>query len=113
MTETTLAADGTPLWDGYVHDTGEICGTLCHTCNRVITERRRRYVLDPPARRVARRLGLAGLFVPAAVREDKAQRRQRRKTRPAATTPQPAGSYADKVAAALRSSTPPGGQHHG
>jgi hypothetical protein len=60
------------------HATGEWRGNPCDLCNRKLTERMVAYVLDPPARRVARRLGLPGLFVPETIREAKAQRRRRR-----------------------------------
>jgi len=120
-----LAADGTPLWDGYVsdkdkdlrrdwglklelweeireeggggcavcgrtdvrlvvdedHATGEFRGLLCDSHNRKLDERMVAYILDPPARRVARRFGLPGLFVPEAIREAKAQRRRERAQR--------------------------------
>jgi Recombination endonuclease VII len=146
-----LAADGTPLWDGYVsvkdrdlrrewglklslwkeireeggggcpiclrrnvrlvvdedHETGEFRGTPCDPCNRKLTERMVAYILDPPARRVARRLGLSGLFVPEPIREDKARRRRERQAKrvakrtgpvPDRTTPD---DYHARVTAAL------------
>lgn len=124
-----LAADGTPLWDGYANDkdhdlrrnwglklelweeirdeggggcavclrkvarlvvdedhgSGEFRGVLCDSCNRKLSERMVAYILDPPARRVARRRGLAGLFVPDAIREARARRRRERSMRRART----------------------------
>jgi hypothetical protein len=51
------------------HDTGELCGTLCDTCNRKLTERLRRYVQNPPSRLVAKQLGIKGFFLPLSRRE--------------------------------------------
>jgi hypothetical protein len=143
-----LAADGSPLWDGYVnakdrdlrrewglklelweaireeggggcpiclrrnvrlvvdedHETGEFRGTPCDACNRKVSERMVAYILDPPARRVARRLGLPGLFVPEPIREAKA--RKRRERRPKRVTAQQAkppdgDTFSGRVAKAL------------
>jgi hypothetical protein len=146
-----LAADGTPLWDGYVndkdhdlrrnwglklplweairdeggggcavcgrtnarlvvdecHETGEFRGLLCDAHNRKLDERMVSYILDPPARRVARRLGLPGLFVPTAIREAKARRRQARRA-PAKPGPSDDEGFAQRVRAALEQTTEQG-----
>jgi hypothetical protein len=61
------------------HDTGELCGTLCDSCNRKITERLRRYVKEPPSRRVAERLGIEGFFLPTSRLEAYEKGRERRR----------------------------------
>jgi hypothetical protein len=61
------------------HDTGELCGTLCGSCNRKITERLRRYVKDPPSRKVAERLGIEGFFLPTSRLEAYEKGRERRR----------------------------------
>jgi len=91
------------------HDTGEVWGLLHFGCNRRIDQLDRRYLREPPPVR---------LVVPAdrqraaeRRRQQKRARTRRRAAKPtAATAPAEPGSYAEKVAAALRSSTPtPGG----
>ncbi|HWD46917.1 MAG TPA: endonuclease domain-containing protein [Actinomycetota bacterium] len=61
------------------HDTGELCGTLCDSCNRKITERLRRYVKEPPSRRVAERRGIEGFFLPTSRLEAYEKGRERRR----------------------------------
>lgn len=154
-----LAADGTPLWDGYVsvkdrdlrhawglklplweailseggggcavchrtdvrlvvdedHETGEFRGGLCDVHNRKLDERMVAYILDPPARRVARRLGLPGLFVPESIREAKAAARRRREQarrvarQQAQTGPPTDETFADRVQRALEQTAEQGG----
>lgn len=81
------------------HDTNEIDGLVHHRCNRPITQQVRRYLANPPGRE----LGLRA--TPAAVERMERRRVQQRKMRaksPKKTTPD--DDYADKVAAALKSS---------
>lgn len=61
------------------HDTGELCGTLCDTCNRKLTERLRRYVQNPPSREVAKRLSIKGFFLPVSRREAFERSREKRR----------------------------------
>lgn len=63
------------------HDTGELCGALCDPCNRKLTERLRRYVQNPPSRKVAERLGIRGFFLPVSRREAFERSRQKRNAR--------------------------------
>lgn len=100
------------------HDTNEIRGLLHHRCNQAIWVTIARYLKDPPARQVG------PFFIPASRLEVQAKRsaaqaarqRQRRaaKRKEEADTPAAEESYADKVAAALASSTVhTNGERHG
>lgn len=107
------------------HDTGELCGTLCDSCNRKITERLRRYVKDPPSRAVAGRLGIKGFFLPTSRQEvyeqgrakrreyqAKAQAKQRAKilrNRGIAAPDPTTDDFANRVRAALEQTTDQGG----
>lgn len=90
------------------HDTGEVWGLLHFGCNRRISQLDRRYLRQPPPVR---------LLVPEDRQRAAERRRQQKRARTRRHAAKPTtdavpaenGSYAEKVAAALRSSTPPGG----
>jgi hypothetical protein len=72
------------------HDTNAIDGLTHHRCNRLVTQRVRRYLADPPGR------ALSLVADPEAIR--RREQAQRRRTARAAPAPD---SYAARVAAAL------------
>lgn len=90
------------------HETGEVWGLLHFGCNRRIDQRTRRYLREPPP---------VWLLVPKAKQEAAERRRQakrataRKRAKPtAAAAAADPSTYAAKVEAVLRSSTPPGGE---
>lgn len=95
------------------HETDELCGALCVSCNRKLTQRLRRYVKDPPARRVAERTGAVGFFLTATRKERLARwrrlREERRLERAKAKAGPPKDDFGDKVQTALEQTTDQGG----
>ncbi len=92
------------------HDTDELCGALCVACNRKLTQRLRRYVKDPPARRAAQqRPGVIGFFLSSTRREQIAKSRQlraeRRAERAKAKAEPPKDDYGSKIQAALKATS--------
>jgi hypothetical protein len=80
------------------HDTWEIVGLLCDHDNKVITERRRRYIKDPPARELGWTVPADRVEVRRKRNADRAQKRhEARKAEQAEPKPQGPESYLSRL----------------